>query len=69
MIAEAASRGKGLAAQALAGILLYVEQFFVSKVAAVVAKVSLENEPSLRFFKNKLGFVERRINRCFNEVV
>ncbi|EUB64328.1 N-acetyltransferase 9-like protein [Echinococcus granulosus] len=68
MIAEASSRGKGLAAQALAGVLLYVERYFVRNVTAIVAKVSLDNEPSLRFFKNKLGFVERRRNACFNEI-
>lgn len=68
MIAEVSSRGKGLAVQALAGMLLYVEHFFESSVTAIVAKVSLDNEPSLRFFKNKLGFVERRRNACFNEV-
>ncbi|KAL5110763.1 N-acetyltransferase 9-like protein [Taenia crassiceps] len=68
MIAEASSRGRGLAIQALAGVLLYVEHFFRRSVTAIVAKVSLDNEPSLRFFKNKLGFVERRRNACFNEV-
>ncbi|CDS42341.1 expressed protein [Echinococcus multilocularis] len=68
MIAEVSSRGKGLAAQALAGVLLYVERYFVRNVTAIVAKVSLDNEPSLRFFKNKLGFVERRRNACFNEI-
>ncbi|VDK41263.1 unnamed protein product, partial [Taenia asiatica] len=68
MIAEVSSRGKGLAVQALAGVLLYAEHFFGRSVTAIVAKVSLDNEPSLRFFKNKLGFVERRCNACFNEV-
>ena len=68
MIAESSSRGKGLAAQALAGALLYVENFFDHNVTAIVAKVSLDNLPSLRFFKDKLGFTERRRNNCFNEV-
>uniref|UniRef100_A0A5K3EUX9 Small ribosomal subunit protein eS25 n=1 Tax=Mesocestoides corti TaxID=53468 RepID=A0A5K3EUX9_MESCO len=68
MIAEPSSRGKGLASQALAGILLYVQRFFANRVVAIVAKVSLDNIPSLKFFKNKLGFVERKHNLCFNEV-
>lgn len=68
MIAEPSSRGKGLATQALAGALLYVENFFPHNVSAVVAKISLDNEISLRFFQNKLGFIERKRNACFNEV-
>ncbi|VUZ49472.1 unnamed protein product [Hymenolepis diminuta] len=67
MIAEPSSRGKGLAAQALAGALFYVERLFPHNVTGVVAKISLDNEPSLRFFENKLGFVVRKRNTCFNE--
>lgn len=68
MIAEESSRRKGLAAQALAGALLYVERFFAAEIIGVVAKVSLDNTPSIRFFLDKLGFVERKRNICFNEV-
>nr|CDS26398.1 n acetyltransferase 9 [Hymenolepis microstoma] len=57
MIAEPSSRGKGLAVQALGGVLFYVEHFFPCNVTGVVAKISLDNELSLRFFANKLGFV------------
>ncbi|KAM3184804.1 hypothetical protein ACTXT7_007648 [Hymenolepis weldensis] len=67
MIAEPSSRGKGLAAQALAGALFYVEHLFPHNVTGVVAKISLDNELSLRFFANKLGFVVRKRNTCFNE--
>ncbi len=68
MIAEKSSRGKGLAAQALAGILMYVQRYFADNITAVVAKISLDNEPSLKFFNGKLGFIERKRNACFNEV-
>lgn len=68
MIAESTSRGRGLAAQALAGALLYVEHLFRHNVTGVVAKISLDNELSLRFFEKKLGFVVRKKNTCFNEV-
>ncbi|VDO06826.1 unnamed protein product [Rodentolepis nana] len=68
MIAEPSSRGKGLAAQALGGVLFYVEHLFPHHVTGVVAKISLDNEISLRFFENKLGFVVRKRNTCFNEV-
>nr|VZI44732.1 unnamed protein product [Spirometra erinaceieuropaei] len=68
MIAEPTARGRGLAAQAIAACLLYVHKYFTEDITAVVAKVSLDNEASLRLFRDKLGFVERKRVLCFNEV-
>uniref|UniRef100_A0A183B647 N-acetyltransferase domain-containing protein n=1 Tax=Echinostoma caproni TaxID=27848 RepID=A0A183B647_9TREM len=52
-------RGQGLAAEALAGFLQFVGQHLPHKLSSLVAKVSMENKPSIRLFQNRLGFVER----------
>ncbi|CAI2725743.1 unnamed protein product [Schistosoma spindalis] len=57
MIAESKYRGHGLAAEALAGLLEYS-----------VAKVSMTNESSIKFFQNRLQFIERSRNTIFNEI-
>ncbi|TNN11064.1 N-acetyltransferase 9-like protein [Schistosoma japonicum] len=68
MIAESSYRGQGLAAEALAGILEYSGRHLPMKLTSLVAKVSMNNEKSICFFRNRLKFIERSRNTVFNEV-
>ncbi|THD26215.1 hypothetical protein D915_002725 [Fasciola hepatica] len=62
MLAEERTRGQGLAPEALATFLEYIGRNLPYKLCSLVAKVSMDNEPSIRLFRGRLGFVER--NRC-----
>lgn len=62
MLAEERARGQGLAPEALATFLEYVGRHLPYKLCSLVAKVSLDNEPSIRLFQGRLGFVQR--SRC-----
>ncbi|KAH8849387.1 N-acetyltransferase 9 [Schistosoma japonicum] len=68
MIAESSYRGQGLAAEALASILEYSGRYLPMKLTSLVAKVSMNNEKSIRFFRNRLKFIERSRNTVFNEI-
>ncbi|CAH8823971.1 unnamed protein product [Trichobilharzia szidati] len=68
MIAEPKFRGQGLAAEALAGILEYSGRHLPVNLTSLVAKVSINNEGSIKFFKERLQFIERSRNNIFNEI-
>ncbi|KAK4472288.1 hypothetical protein MN116_002662 [Schistosoma mekongi] len=68
MIAEPNYRRQGLAAEALAGILEYSGRHLPMKLTSLVAKVSMNNEGSINFFRNRLKFIERSRNTVFNEI-
>ncbi|XP_038064266.1 N-acetyltransferase 9-like protein isoform X1 [Patiria miniata] len=65
MIAEPSCRRKGIGQEAL----LLMMQYGVTKlqVSRFVAKIGLQNQPSLSLFK-KLGFEEESVSEVFNEV-
>eukprot|EP01025_Chloroclados_australasicus_P063893 TRINITY_DN8469_c0_g1_i2.p2 TRINITY_DN8469_c0_g1~~TRINITY_DN8469_c0_g1_i2.p2 ORF type:complete len:167 (+),score=20.22 TRINITY_DN8469_c0_g1_i2:209-709(+) len=64
MIAEEASRRKGLAKEALQLMMAYAVSHL--RAQSFVAKVKETNEPSKSLFQ-KLGFVSEKRVRCFNE--
>nr|CAH8822088.1 unnamed protein product [Trichobilharzia regenti] len=68
MIAESKFRGQRLAAEALAGILEYSGRHLPVDLTSLVAKVSVNNEGSVKFFKERLQFIERSRNNIFNEI-
>nr|CAH8822090.1 unnamed protein product [Trichobilharzia regenti] len=69
MIAESKFRGQRLAAEALAGILEYSGRHLPVDLTSLVAKVSVNNEGSVKFFKERLQFIERSRNNIFNEKI
>lgn len=65
MIAEEGARGKKLGWQAVILMLLYGIEHI--KLTCYEAKISLENEISIRMFK-KLGFQEKSRSEVFQEI-
>lgn len=65
MVAERKSRRKGLAVQAVQLMISHAVQCF--KVPRFVVKIAEENEPSLRMFRDKLGFAQYSYNEDFGE--
>eukprot|EP00743_Colponemidia_sp_Colp-15_P007746 GILK01008388.1.p1 GENE.GILK01008388.1~~GILK01008388.1.p1 ORF type:complete len:182 (-),score=20.73 GILK01008388.1:178-723(-) len=65
MIAEPASRRKGLASQALDLMMKYANKNLAIKTFR--AKIKAENDPSIRMFQ-KLGYVQESYSEVFGEV-
>ncbi|CAL8096279.1 unnamed protein product [Calicophoron daubneyi] len=68
MIADENVRGRGLAAEALAGMLEFASKHLLLKPYSLVAKVSVDNPGSMRLFKDHFGFVERARQEVFHQV-
>lgn len=68
MVADASVRCRGLASQALAGLLEFAGRHVPVNIASVVAMVQLDNRASLRLFRDRFGFVERARSSVFNQV-
>jgi RimJ/RimL family protein N-acetyltransferase len=65
MIAESSSRKKGLAQQALAGMILFARD--VLQVKQCIAKIDHKNIPSIKLF-TKLGFTQTSKDDTFQEI-
>jgi len=66
MIAEKASRRKGIAEEALEIFTQYMKTN-IKNLRALVAKIQMTNHASIRFFE-KMGYVEFKRVECFQEV-
>lgn len=66
MIAEPSFRRKGMATEAVLGMMWFAQQKL--EATRFIAKVSLDNGPSLGLFKNHLYFEEESKSEAFQEV-
>ncbi len=66
MIAEKASRRKGIAEEALEIFTQYMQKNIVN-LRVLVAKIQMKNKASIRLFE-KMGYVEFKRVECFEEI-
>ena len=65
MVAVESARRKGIAAQAVAALMLYAARHL--KVTTFVAKIAKDNAASLALFVDKLKFAKQSFSEAFNE--
>ena len=66
MVAEETYRNQGYGSKALESFLFYIKHY-LNGIAEVIAKISVSNTASLKFFK-KMGFQETSRSEVFEEV-